>query len=60
MNITETPAITIYDLLPNIGGTMGLFVGISALSFVEIVEIVIEILTLLGKKLKNRKKIVSS
>lgn len=54
MKITEQPAITIYDLLPNVGGTMGLFVGISALSFVEIVEILIEMITFLVKKLTNR------
>lgn len=55
MKITETPAIIVYDLMPSIGGTMGLFVGISALSFVEIVEIFIEMITLLVKKLMNRR-----
>ena len=42
MKITEVPSILIYDLVPTIGGTLGLFLGISALSFVEFIEIAIE------------------
>jgi hypothetical protein len=53
--ITEVPSLAFYDLLPNIGGTMGLFLGISVLSFVEIVEIIIEFLTMLLKGLIGKK-----
>ena len=42
--ITELRKIPIIDLFSNIGGTLGLFLGISFLSFIEIVELVIEIL----------------
>ncbi len=54
MKITESPSILIYDLAPNIGGTMGLFVGMSALSFMELIELAIEIVAYLIRKLKNR------
>lgn len=47
--ITETPSLELYNLLPNIGGTMGLFLGISVLSFVEIIEILIELVALFIK-----------
>lgn len=59
MKISENPSILIYDLLPNIGGTMGLFVGISVLSFVEFVEIAIELLAILWRKLKNSQRFKS-
>ena len=42
--ITELRKIPIIDLFSNIGGTLGLFLGISFLSFIEIVELIIEIL----------------
>ena len=43
----ESPVSTIIDLVSNIGGTLGLFIGISLLSLVEILEIIAEfILTL--------------
>lgn len=59
MKISENPSILIYDLLPNIGGTMGLFVGISVLSFVEFIEIAIELLAIFWRKLKNSQRFKS-
>lgn len=59
MKISENPSILIYDLLPNIGGTMGLFVGISVLSFVEFFEIAIELLAIFWRKLKNSQRFKS-
>jgi hypothetical protein len=48
--ISETESQTVFDLISSIGGTMGLFIGISLLSFIEILEIIIEILILLFTK----------
>ena len=42
--ITESAKSSIVELFSNIGGTLGLFLGISLLSFVEIIELVLEIL----------------
>ena len=41
--ITEEPKVTFNTLLSNFGGQLGLFLGISLLSFVEIIEVIIEI-----------------
>ena len=35
------------DLISNIGGNLGLFIGVSFLSFAEIIELFIEILFIL-------------
>ena len=42
--ITQTTKTSVIDLLSSIGGTLGLYIGISLLSFVEIVEALIEFL----------------
>lgn len=42
------------DLLANIGGIFGFFLGISFLSFVEIIEIIAEGFIFLFKKSKNK------
>ena len=54
--ITETPSMTIIDLFANIGGTVGLFVGISVLSFVEIIEIIIEVIIIYFEKRKEARQ----
>ena len=41
--LEEMPKTSVIDLLSNIGGTMGLYIGISFLSLVEIVEIILEV-----------------
>ncbi|EFX60448.1 hypothetical protein DAPPUDRAFT_343736 [Daphnia pulex] len=46
-SITQIPQITLDQLLGTIGGQLGLFIGISFLSFLELVEIVIEVLYVL-------------
>ena len=38
-SIDETPKMDWFDLVSNIGGTLGLFTGISLLSFCEIIEL---------------------
>ena len=40
--ITEKPSFHFVDLVSNVGGTFGLFIGISLLSILEMVEIVYE------------------
>ena len=40
---TESPKLDLVSLLANIGGTLGLFLGVSALSLCELVEILIDI-----------------
>ena len=42
--ISEKPSFTFVDLVSNVGGTFGLFIGISLLSLLEIVEIAYEML----------------
>lgn len=41
--VTDSASVEIFDLLSNVGGNLGLFLGISFLSFVELVEILVEI-----------------
>ena len=45
--IVEVEKFSLIDLLSNIGGTLGLFLGISFLSFIEIFEILFEIFLVL-------------
>lgn len=40
--ISQSPKMQVYDLVSNIGGTLGLFLGMSFLSFVEIFEVFLE------------------
>ena len=54
--ITEMPSTSLIDYLANIGGTVGLFLGISVLSLVEVVEILMEIsFTLIDKYIKKER-----
>jgi hypothetical protein len=39
--IDEVPAMTLNDLLGNLGGQLGLFIGISFLSLVELIELIV-------------------
>ena len=48
--ISESPKYTIIDLFSKLGGFLGLFAGLSMLSVVEIVELVIELVLILFKK----------
>ncbi len=43
--IEETFTQTLYDLFSNIGGTVGLFLGASLFSFVEIFDLVVSVLS---------------
>ena len=43
-NIESTPQTVILDLISNIGGIFGLFIGISLLSFIEIFELIFNLI----------------
>ena len=50
----ESPAITIDVLVAIIGGNMGLFLGISVLSFIELVELAFVTVHCCIKKNENK------
>lgn len=53
-SITESPSITFVDLIASIGGTLGLFIGISLLSFVEVIELLLEIVLIIWFNYKKK------
>ncbi|CAF1100393.1 unnamed protein product [Brachionus calyciflorus] len=55
--IEETRKMELVDLISNIGGILGLFIGISILSFAELIELCIEILFVVFTKRNKVKRI---
>ena len=55
--ISEEIKTQIFDLVSNIGGTLGLFLGLSFLSLIEFFEIFFQILIIYLLKRKNQNKI---
>lgn len=53
MEITQYPKMDVSELLSNVGGTLGLFLGISLLTFIEIFEFSIEIINMIKGKRKQ-------
>jgi hypothetical protein len=51
--ISETPKITFVDLVSSIGGALGVFLGLSVFSFIEIFEIIFHVLFLVLRKREN-------
>jgi hypothetical protein len=49
-NIQEKPSVTGVTLMPDLGGRLGLFLGISFLSLAEVFEVLYEILYFLARK----------
>ncbi len=49
-----------WDLISNIGGNLGLFIGFTFLNFVELIELIIEIIIISVKKKKSSNGKVSS
>lgn len=43
LQMTESPTTQVVYLIANIGGTLGLFIGVSLLSFVELIELMAEL-----------------
>ena len=55
--ISQEPKIELFDLISGIGGLLGLFLGVSFLSFIEIFEIIFEVIYLLiGSYMRRRRK----
>jgi hypothetical protein len=53
----QSPKTRLADLISNIGGIVGVFIGASFLSFVEIVECAIEVVLILKSAKKHTKQI---
>lgn len=51
--VNEVPVITFDTLISNIGGNLGLFIGISILSIMELFEYVIQAIILFLSKYKK-------
>ena len=51
-SISETKALTIHTVLANYGGQLGLFVGMSLMSFFHLFEIIIRSFLLILKSIK--------
>jgi hypothetical protein len=49
--ISEKPKTSITDLIANIGGTLGLYLGMSILSFMEIIEFLIQLIFVLFNRI---------
>lgn len=56
MSISEQKKTTEIELGANIGGTLGLFIGVSILSFVELIELMIELVIILMDAFRKKKK----
>ena len=53
--ITQQPKMQIFDIISNVGGLLGLFIGISFLSVIEIFEIIFEIFYIILRTNNERK-----
>ena len=56
--VSESESVLLVNLIANIGGTLGLFLGVSVLSFCEIFEILME--NIFFEKSKIKKKTTNS
>ena len=50
--VSQQPKTLLIDLIPNIGGILGLFIGTSFLSFFEIIELFVEAFSIMNKREK--------
>ena len=51
---SDTPLLTFVGLLSNFGGYLGLFIGMSVLSMLEVIELLFIFIVEVSKKLKSR------
>eukprot|EP00105_Crassostrea_gigas_P041363 XP_019925511.1 PREDICTED: degenerin mec-10-like [Crassostrea gigas] len=61
--ISEEPLYDGYQLISDVGGALGLFMGASILSFVEVLQFIIELINFLRHKIaarRSRKTVVTS
>ncbi len=56
---TDTPSMDILMLLGNIGGTLGLFLGVSLLSVCEFVQVMIECCLIVKHRFRTKKQITT-
>jgi len=52
--IDQIEKMNVFDLISNIGGNLGLFIGISFLSFAELIELFVEIICIFISKKDNQ------
>ena len=52
--ISQLPKTKLFDIISNIGGLLGVFIGISFLSFAELFEIIFEIALILFERKSNQ------
>lgn len=55
--LDEIETINIINLFAEIGGMLGLFLGMSCLSFIEVFELLLEIIIMICKNPHNTKKV---
>lgn len=53
--IDQSPQTTVSDLISNVGGTLGLFLGLSIISFVEIGQLIVDIIMIFIKRCSRKK-----
>ena len=56
-SIVESPSITLVSLVSNLGGNLGLFLGLSVLSLLEIFELIISLSTAVNHHVRSKSKI---
>jgi hypothetical protein len=56
----DSPSMDIVAFLGNVGGTLGLFLGVSALSLCELIHLIVESCILLSTHSKKSQKITDS
>jgi hypothetical protein len=54
-SIVESPSITLQAIIANVGGYFGLCMGLSLLSLIEIIDLIIRIIVSIFLKFKNKK-----
>ena len=59
-SISQLPKMNVLDLISNIGSNLSLFIGVSFISFAEIIEILGEILIILFEKNKNKRLFIKN
>jgi len=59
-NINQVAKMDEWDLISNIGGNLGLFIGFSFLNLVELIELIIEIIIISVQKKSSSKRKVNS
>jgi hypothetical protein len=53
--IRQTPKTNVIDLISNLGGALGIFLGISVFSLIEVVEVVVKVIAVCFKRGFNKK-----